>query len=79
MLLDQHARGQRLFGVVLEHGHRCLRDDGAVVEFGCDEVDRAAMNLHTGVKGAAMRAQPGKCGQQQDKRSCKKKNKSWYG
>ncbi len=59
MLLAQHARGERVFVVVLVHGHRSLHHDGPVIERRRDEMDRAAVDAHAGLERARCVCRPG--------------------
>ena len=64
MLLLQDARGQRVFVVIRQHRDGALHDDWPVVEVLVDEMDAAAADLHSVVKGLLLSFQSGKCGQQ---------------
>ena len=39
MLLREHARGERVFGVAVDYRYRRLNHDRAVIEFGREQVD----------------------------------------
>ena len=64
VLARQHARGQRVLGVVGQHRHDRLRDDRPVVEVGGDEVHRRAGHLAAGLDRAPVRVQAGERRQQ---------------
>ena len=48
VLLREYAGSQRILSVALQHGDRCLFDDGAVIQLGSDEVHRGTMKFHSG-------------------------------
>ena len=53
VLLREHARRERLLGVVGEHRHDRLADDRPVVEVGGHEVDARAGHLAAGLDARA--------------------------
>lgn len=57
VLLVQHSRRERLLGVAAQHRDGGLDDDRAMVEVGCDEVHRAAVDTHAVVQGSRMRVE----------------------
>ena len=64
MLLSQHARRKRCFGVVRFYRYCGLCDDRTVVELRGDEMDGTAVNPDAGSKRAPVRVQAGKGRQQ---------------
>ena len=54
----EDACRQGLGGAPVEHRHRGLADDGAGVEFGGDEVDSRAGDLHTVREGLMLGLEP---------------------
>ena len=56
MFFHKDARGQRFGGVARQHRHGGLRDDRAAIQFGHDEMHRAAGNLHARVERLLMHA-----------------------
>ena len=64
VLFGQHARGERVFGVPGQHGHRRLDDDRARIERWRDEMDGAAVNPHARFERTPVRVQSGERGQQ---------------
>ena len=64
VLLPQDARGQRVLGVVVEHRHGALHDDGARVEFLGDQVHGHAAHLAPCVERLALGVEAGKRRQQ---------------
>ena len=59
MLQFEHPRFQRFGRVVGKNGERRLADDRAVVEAFGDEMNRAAMQFHTGGERAGVRIAAG--------------------
>src|SRR6516164_10205348 len=59
MLLLQYASCQRVCVVCVEHWYSLLKNDGAVVEVGVDEVHRAARQLHPVLKRLLLRLESG--------------------
>ena len=64
MLLLENALGQRMLVVGVEHGNGLLHNDGAVIEFLIDKMDRTTGNLHTVGEGLLLRFQSGETRQQ---------------
>ena len=64
MFFLEDARGQGVRVVGIQHRHRGLHDDRAVVEFRRHEVHRAAVNLDAGLERAPVRMQAGERRQQ---------------
>ena len=56
--------GERLDGVVVEDGDRCLEQDRAVIEVFVDQVNCAAGYLYPVGQGLILSVQPGEGGQQ---------------
>ncbi len=50
----EHAFAERVGRVVVEHRHRLLPDDRAVIVFVVDEVNRAAGDFHAGIEHGLM-------------------------
>ena len=64
VFLGQHAGRQTVFRIVFLHLDRCLRHDGAMIQFGSHEMNSCAMHFHTGVQSLPMRRQTGKAWQE---------------
>lgn len=60
----QNPRCQCLLGVVAQHRHGGLDDDGAMIEIGRDEMHRAAVDFHAVMQRARMGVESAICGQQ---------------
>ena len=64
MLGLKDARGQGIYGVRVQHGHRLLQHDGARVEALVHQVHGGAAHLHPVPPGLTLGVQAGKGGQQ---------------
>ena len=64
MLLCENAGGERLHGIVVQHRHGGLHDDGAGVQVFVDEVDGAAGDFDAVLQRLVLRVQAGEGGQQ---------------
>src|SRR5580765_7363871 len=64
VLLLQHARSERPFGVLSTYRHGGLDDDRTVSDLRRDEMHRAAVKLHAFLERAAVRVESGKRGKQ---------------
>ena len=64
MLGLKDALGQHIRRVVRQHGHRRLRDDGAFIHLGTDEMHRGAREAHACIDCALMHMQALEGGQE---------------
>ena len=64
MLFGENARGERVGGIVVEHGYGLLQNDGAAVEIFIDEMHGTAGLFNAMGPGLLLGVETGKRGQQ---------------